>query len=109
MLEMIVTVVLGIVCIVIGILNTQGNISTLHARHRRRVAEEDILPFGRLVGAGTIVIGVGLIIGGTFLGLSELLTNSTYATVGGAILIVAFVVGLAISFAAMIKYNKGIF
>ena len=107
--EIIITVILGIVCIVIGVLNMRGNISTLHAHHRRRVAEETIRPFGRLVGAGTIVIGVGLIIGGTFLGLSELLTNSTYAKIGGAILIVAFVVGLAISFAAMIKYNKGIF
>ena len=107
--EIIVTAILGIICIVVGVLNTKGNISTLHARHRRNVTEENRLPFGRLVGAGTIIIGVGLIFGGTFLGLSELLSNSTYATVGSVILIVAFVVGLAISFAAMIKYNKGIF
>ena len=107
--EIIISVILGIVCIVLGVLNTKGNISTLHAYHRKRVTEENRLPFGRMVGAGTIVIGVGLIVGGTFLGLSELLTNPTYATVGGVILIVAFVVGLAISFAAMIKYNKGIF
>ena len=109
MLEMIVTVVLGIVCVVIGILNTQGNISTLHARHRRRVAEEDILPFGRLVGAGTIIIGGALIIGGIFFGISELLENNMYTNVGGGVLIAGFVVGLVISFFAMIKYNKGIF
>ena len=107
--EIIISVILGIVCIVLGVLNTKGNISTLHAYHRKRVTEENRLPFGRMVGAGTIIIGVGLIIGGTFLGLSELLTNPTYAMIGGVILIVAFVVGLAISFAAMIKYNKGIF
>ena len=107
--EIIISVILGIVCIVLGVLNTKGNISTLHAHHRKRVTEENRLPFGRMVGAGTIIIGVGLIVGGTFLGLSELLTNPTYAKIGGVILIVALVVGLAISFAAMIKYNKGIF
>ena len=109
MAGMIITIILGVVCIVIGILNTQGNISTLHARHRRRVAEEDILPFGRLVGAGTIIIGGALIIGGIFLGLSELLENNMYANVGGGVLIAGFVVGLVISFIAMLKYNKGIF
>ena len=109
MAGMIITIILGFVCIVIGILNTQGNISTLHARHRRRVAEEDILPFGRLVGAGTIIIGGALMVGGLFLGLSELLENNMYANVGGGVLIAGFVVGLVISFFAMIKYNKGIF
>lgn len=107
--EIITTTILGIVCIVIGVLNMKGNISTLHAYHRRRVTEENIRPFGRLVGAGTIIIGVGLIFGGLFLGLSKILQNNTYEVVGGAILIVGFVVGLAISFAAMFKYNKGIF
>ena len=109
MLESIILAVLGIVCIVIGILNTKGNISMLHAHHRKRVSEENIRPFGRMVGAGTIVIGAGFMIGGIFMGLSELLENNMYSNVGGIIMIVGFVVGLVISFVAMFKYNKGIF
>ena len=88
MLESIILAVLGIVCIVVGILNTKGNISMLHAHHRKRVSEENIRPFGRLVGAGTIIMGVGLIIGGIFFGLAELLQTNVYTTVGGVFLIV---------------------
>ena len=109
MFEAIFTVVIGIVCIVIGVLNTKGNISTLHAYHRKRVSEENILPFGKMVGAGTIIIGIGLILGGVFFGLYALLENGVYETVGGVILGVGFAVGLVISFIAMKKYNKGIF
>ena len=109
MVEGIVTAILGVVCIVIGVLNIKGNISTLHAHHRKRVTEENIRPFGRLVGAGTIVIGAGFLLGGIFFGLSELLQNGAYANVGGVIVVVGIVVGLVISFAAMFKYNKGIF
>ena len=61
------------------------------------------------VGAGTIMIGVGFVLSGIFFALSELLQSGVYSTVGGAILIVGIVVGLVISFAAMFKYNKGIF
>ena len=40
-------VFLGIVCIVIGIFNARGDISTLHSYHRKRVSEEDRIPFGK--------------------------------------------------------------
>ena len=81
----------------------------LHAHHRKRVSEENIRPFGKMVGAGTIIIGVGFVLSGIFFALSELLQSGVYSTVGGVILIVGVVVGLVISFAAMFKYNKGIF
>ena len=109
MKEAIITLALGIICIVVGILNMKGNISTLRARHRKRVTEENRLPFGKMVGAGTIIMGVGLILGGIFFGLYARLENSVYEIVGGVILIVAFTVGTIISFVAMKKYNKGIF
>ena len=109
MLEAMITVAIGIVCIVIGVLNTKGNISMLHAHHRKRVSEENRLPFGRMVGAGTIVMGVGLILGGVFFGLYDRLQNGVYETIGGIILCVGFGIGAIICFAAMKKYNKGIF
>ena len=109
MTEGIVCALLGVVCIAIGVLNVMGNISTIHLHHRKRVSEENIRPFGRLVGAGTIVIGGGFILGGVFFALSELLQSNSCALVGGVIVIVGVVVGLVLSFTAMFKYNKGIF
>ena len=62
----IVTLLVGIVCIVLGISNIRGNISSLHSYHRYRVSEEDRIPFGKQVGLGTIIVGIGIIIFGIF-------------------------------------------
>ena len=60
------TVAIGLLAVVIGIINMTGNISTLHRYHRNRVSEADRKPFGRLVGIGTIVMGVSIIAFGGF-------------------------------------------
>lgn len=101
--------IIGIVCLVIGILNRKGNISTLHAYHRNRVSEEDKIPFGKLVGLGTIIIGIALLIFSLLSYLATAQQNSLYLTIGYAIMGTGFVIGMGISFYAMIKYNKGIF
>lgn len=109
MVSYIVAFVVGIVCIALGISNMRGNISSLHSYHRHRVSEEDKIPFGKKVGLGTIIIGIGIIV---FSGLSAVTfytENDVFVLVGTAIMIVSIVVGLVISFRAMIKYNKGIF
>lgn len=108
-MENIFPVILGFVCIVIGILNRKGNVSSLHSYHRKRVSEEDRLPFGKTVGLGTIIIGVSLIFMGGLSYLASSLHQNIYSVIGTVILIVGLVVGLGISFYAMIKYNKGIF
>ena len=41
----IVALIVGIICIVLGVLNMRGNISSIHSYHRQRVKEEDIIPF----------------------------------------------------------------
>ena len=105
----IVPVLLGILCIVIGILNMKGNVSSLHSYHRRRVAEEDILPFGRLVGIGTIIIGATVILFGAMSFISEQLKMPIFTIVGTVIMIIGIVIGLGLNVYAMIKYNKGIF
>ena len=105
----IVTALVGVVCIVLGISNMKGNISSLHSYHRSRVSEEDRIPFGRMVGLGTIIIGAAIIV---FSGLSAVTLytdNEMFTLIGTGILIAGIIVGLAISFKAMIKYNKGIF
>ncbi|MBR7135699.1 MAG: hypothetical protein IKD14_01070, partial [Clostridia bacterium] len=93
----------------IGISNTKGNISSLHSYHRNRVSEEDRVPFGKQVGTGTIIVGIGIIVFSVLSAVTLYTENNIFILIGTAVLIVGFVAGLIISFKAMIKYNKGIF
>ena len=108
-MENLLAIPIGIICIIIGCLNRRGNISSLHSYHRKRVTEENVLPFGRLVGLGTIIIGVAVVLCGILTAVSMFTDIAILATIGYIILGVGLVLGLVISFAAMIKYNKGIF
>ena len=105
----IVAFLVGVVCIFIGISNMRGNISTLHSYHRHRVSEEDRIPFGKQVGLGTIIIGIGIIIFSVLSAVNLYTENNIFTIIGTVVLIVGIIVGLIISFKAMIKYNKGIF
>ena len=109
MASMIVTVLVGILLCVLGAVNTTGNISSLHSYHRKRVREEDKKPFGRLVGIGSIIIGISLAAFGVFMYVHEKTQNMLYFIAGCVVFGVGLVVGLGINFFAMIKYNKGIF
>lgn len=105
----IVAFLIGVVCIILGISNMRGNISSLHSYHRHRVSEEDRIPFGKQVGLGTIVIGVGIIVFSILSTVTLYTENEIFVLVGSAFLIAAIILGLVISFRAMMKYNKGIF
>ena len=100
---------LGIILILVGISNTKGNISSLHSYHRKRVTEEDRIPFGKKVGIGTIIVGCSVIIFGLMSMVTLFTDVGVFTTIGYVFLILSLVVGFAISFYAMIKYNKGIF
>jgi hypothetical protein len=102
-MEWLMMVGLGIVLILIGLSNRKGKINSLHSYHRKRVSEQNRLPFGKLVGTGTMMIGTGLIVAGalTFAGMSE--------TVQESVILTGFVPGIGIICYAMFKYNKGIF
>ena len=105
----IVTFLVGVVCIVLGISNMRGNISSLHSYHRSRVSEEDRIPFGKQVGLGTIIVGIGIIVFSVLSSVALYTENDIFIFVGTAVLIIGIILGLVISFRAMIKYNKGIF
>ncbi len=109
MVSYIVAFLVGVVCIVLGISNMRGNISSLHSYHRHRVSEEDRIPFGKQVGLGTMIIGIGIIIFSVLSAVTLYTENNIFTLIGTAVLIVGIVAGLIISFKAMIKYNKGIF
>ena len=109
MKEFLGTGILGLVCIFLGLQNRKGNLSTLHSYHRKRVKEEDVLPYGKQVGLGTILCGAGLIVYGALSALWQSLQLQWLFTLRSVALIGSIVIGMAINVRAMIKYNKGIF
>ncbi len=107
MISLIVSFLVGVLLVVIGITNIRGNISTLHSYHRRRVSKEDIKPFGKMIGIGTIICGCAIMIFSIFNVIAKRV--QIFSLVGTIILIIGLIVGSIICFWAMIKYNKGIF
>ena len=103
------SVLVGIVCIFLGISNMRGNISSLHSYHRSRVKDEDVKPFGKMVGLGTLLCGVGVLIMSAFSFIASLSGIDALVIVGTVLMMVGIVVGCVISFYAMKKYNGGIF
>ena len=103
------TILAGIACIILGITNMRGNISTIHEYHRKRVSEKDKLPFGKKVGLGTVIIGIGIVLFGVFSMITLYTEKNIFIWVGTGVMAVGFLAGISLSFYAMIKYNKGIF
>lgn len=108
-IALITTSLVGLVSVVLGIINMTGNISSVHEYHRKRVSEENKKPFGKLVGLGTVLIGVSVIVFGAFMFAFEKTELWSLLIIGNAALFVGMVAGLVISFYAMKKYNGGIF
>ena len=100
---------LGLLISILGIINMTGNISSLHWYHRQRVTEENRKPFGKLVGLGTLIIGLAMIVFGILFLISEQTQLEALVIVGVVELIVSIIVGMIVSFYAMKKYNGGIF
>ena len=100
---------LGILVSILGIINMTGNISSLHWYHRQRVTEENRKPFGKLVGLGTLIIGLSMIVFGILFLIFEQTQLQAFVIIGVIELIVSIIVGMFVSFYAMKKYNGGIF
>ena len=107
--DFIVSVAIGVFCVVLGIINMRGNISSIHSYHRKRVSPENILPFGKKVGLGTIIIGIGVILFGVASLIQFYTDNSLFTLIGTVFMAIGFAVGMAISLRAIKKYNGGIF
>ena len=109
MLALLAPAIIGVICIFIGISNAKGNISSLHSYHRKRISEEDVLPFGKKVGLGMIIIGISIIINSALNVVTFITENDIFMNVGLVIMVAGMVVAFGFIFYAMIKYNKGIF
>ena len=100
---------LGILISILGVINMTGNISSRHWYHRQRVTEENRKPFGKLVGLGTLIIGLAMIVFGILFLIFEQTQLQALVVIGLIELIVSIIVGMIVSFYAMKKYNGGIF
>ena len=100
---------LGILIAILGIINMTGNISSLHWYHRHRVTEENRKTFGKLVGLGTLMIGIAMIIFGILFFIFEQTQLELLVTIGVIELLASIAAGTVVSFYAMKKYNGGIF
>ena len=102
-------IILGILICFLGFSNMKGNISSVHRYHRKRITEENRLPFGKAIGFGTVICGASLTLSGCMTFASQKTQLAIFATAGQVILVGGVVVGIAISLYAIIKYNKGLF
>ena len=107
--ENIVSIILGLMCLLVGKSNRKGNISLLHSYHRKRVAEEDKLPLGKKVGLGMYLEGAALMLNGGMLVAAEQLSMAVLESVATVMLAVGLVAGMGICLFAINKYNKGLF
>ena len=110
MLEIVVVYLFGLAVIFLGVLAFKGNVKYLHSYHVKRVSEENKKPFCLLVGIGHTIIGLFVIIANVFTTVAYVKGGSdTLTTISTVIALAGLVIGIAICFYAMIKYNKGIF
>ena len=98
-MENFVVILLGIIFIGAGIALSKGHINLMHSYHIKRVTEENRIPYGRTVGLGTGIIGIGMLADGiiSFFNHTVILT------------VISLIAGLAVIFYGQFKYNKGIF
>ena len=109
MLENIFVALIGIAIIVIGIMNRKGNVSMLHSYHIKNISQQDLLPFGKKVGLGMIIVGVSIVIVSGFGFLSLLSGNDIYYIIGSVISLIGVAIGIIIAIISIKKYNKTIF
>ena len=73
------------------------------------MTEENRKPFGKLVGLGTIIIGLAMIVFGVLFLIFEQTQLALLVIIGVVELIAGIIAGMIVSFYAMKKYNGGIF
>ena len=103
--ELIIQIIIGLVLIIIGFSNRKGNLKLLHSYHVKNVKKEDELPFGKLIGLGSIIVGVTIIVVSIF----DFLTRKEFSLISNILLTLGFIPGISIIVYALFKYNKGIF
>ena len=100
-MENLMQLIFGLLISAIGIINIKGNIRTVHSYNRKKVKEEDIPKYGKVIGTGTLIIGVAIAISALASFLGKALEN--------IIILPAMVIGFGFILYGQIKYNGGLF
>ena len=95
-------ILLGIFISILGFSRMKGNISSVRWYHRKRVTEENRLPFGRMIGLGTVICGGSIVVSSCFIFVSEKTQIGLFAIIGSAVAVAGLVTGLALNIYAMI-------
>ena len=103
------TFIVGAILIILGISHIKGNISSLHSYHIKNIKEEDILPFGKRVGIGNIIIGIAIKIYSVLMAIFETLKIKMLLAVSIFVLLIGILIGIEITLRAIIKYNHSLF
>ena len=93
---------LGTILTILGIFNMCGNIGSIHWYNRRKVTKENQKAYCMVVGLGTLIIGVCLIVSGIVQALIGIEPSAV-------IMVIGILVGLTLILYAQFKYNRGIF
>ena len=93
---------LGTILTVLGIFNMCGNIGSIHWYNRRKVTKENQKAYCMVVGLGTLIIGVCLIVSGIVQALIGIEPSAVIMAIG-------ILVGLTLILYAQFKYNRGLF
>ena len=103
LIELIVMILVGALCIVMGLLIwKKEKISLIHSYHYKKVKEEDKPAYTTMMGQGLIAIGIGCVLTG--------LVNHTMQSAGGWIWFgLCFFYGFARISKAQKRYNGGFF
>ncbi len=93
--------IIGLFASILGIMNIRGNISSIHSYNRRKVKEDDIPKYGKIVGTGTLIIGLSFVI--------SYIVAFWSVPLMLVIILPAAIVGFGFILYGQFKYNKGIF
>lgn len=100
MIGTIILSLIGIVFVVLGIsIWRKDNIQLFHDYHIDKVSEEDKHAFCRMSGCGILIMGLGMLLAGIIVGITDSLASFIFLAIG-------FVSGLVLLVAAGIKYNR---
>ncbi len=95
-------IAIGILLILLGVFNLKGNIASIHWYNRRKVSKENQIPYCRLHGFGSAIIGACMVV-------SAIVQAAGNIELGSLITLAGVIIGFALMLYAQFKYNKGIF
>lgn len=101
-LEYLFLISLGVIITILGIFNYKGNIGSVHWYNRRNVTKENAPKYAKLIGMGTIIMGIGLVLSSIFQVIFKM-EELSYIVIG------SIVIGFSFILYAQIKYNRGLF